>query len=152
MIRRKNFRTPTSALMYCTTIEYGKKGSFPIDQTPALPFNIDPDTGRPMSDIVKLTKIQDAVNQQAFLASLKETKSNFLPADMSDDDALMFLKPRSIQTRSQLLDWKTKLAEHQLKEKQNERNKVLSAELAKEREELYNSFMERNKQSNSKTD
>lgn len=95
-------------------VPYGKKGSFPIDQTPAKPFNIDPDTGRVMTDIQRLIKMQDAVAQQAFFAQLPEFKSNFLPSDMSDEEAVGFIKSRHLQTKSEILDYKEGLAKRAL--------------------------------------
>lgn len=116
-----------------TRKRYGAKGSFAIDQTPSLPFNIDPDTGRPMSDIQKLVKIQDAVNQQALFSQLKEFKGKYLPADMTDEDALVFIKSRHCQTKSELLDYKTGLAKYQLEQQQ----KLASVKAKEEEKRLF---------------
>lgn len=118
--------------------KYGVKGSFPIDQTPSMSFNINPDTGRPMSDVQRLVKIQDQVNQQALFASLKDYKSSYLPSDMSDEDALTFIKSRYCQTRSQILDYKESLAKYQL----DKENAAKSAALEKEKQDRYQSMID----------
>lgn len=121
-------------------IKYGARGSFPIDQTSSMPFNIDPDSGRPMSDIQKLVKIQNDVNMMALFSHLPELKSSYLDENMTDEDAVKFLKSRYCQTKSELTNWKTKLAEYQVKESQKNARKKAMSEKMKQYEEMSIKF------------
>lgn len=143
MNTRKYYNRSSLARFANLRVQYGRKGSFPIDQTPSQPFNIDVSTGRPMTEIERLVKIQNSVNQQAFFASLSEFRSNFLPDDVTDEDALTFIKSRYCQTKGQLLDYKEGLAKYQLDQqakldkaaalkKQQEENEKWLADLREE--------------------
>lgn len=118
-------------------IKYGEKGSLPIDQSMSKKFNIDPATGRPMSDVQRLVKMQNDVEMQRCFAQLDEYKSNFLPKDMSDDDALMFMCPRDKQLPSELLSYREGLTKYRLQQHEiAEQRKVADAK-AKADEEFF---------------
>lgn len=116
---------------------YGEFGSLPIDKTPSKSFNIDPDTGRPMSDVDKLIKTSDAQEMLARFSSLDEVKSNFLPKDMDDISALSFLHPRSAQLPSELAHWQEGLAQRQYQKAQAAKR----AELQKAADERVAAYM-----------
>lgn len=120
--------------------KFGEHGSCPIDQYYSQSFNIDPQTGRPMSDITSLMRMQNNVEMQAAFAALGDYKSNFLSPDISDADALPYLKPRLAQMPSELLEWRGKLDEQKLQEvtlkKQEEETKKLQEERQKEFEDF----------------
>lgn len=99
-----------------TAVNFGEKGSVPIEQAPAKDFNLNPDTGRPMSDIQRLVRVQNDVAMQAAFSQLQEFKANFLPADTSDADALKFVCPRLSQLPSELLAYRDGLTKYQLEQ------------------------------------
>lgn len=101
-----------------TRASYGQKGSLPIDQTPAKDFNVNPDTGRPMSDIQKLVKMQDAVEMQAAFANLPELKAQFLPEGTTDEDAIRFTHPKLAQMPSEMAHWKQAIGKYQVQKAQ----------------------------------
>lgn len=108
-------------------VHYGEKGSVAVDQTPAQTFNIDPATGRPMSDIQRLVHMQnDAAMSQAFSA-LPQFKSDFLPADIDDVEALRYMCPRLSQLPSELLNYKDCLVKYQLEQ---QKSKEIAAAVA----------------------
>lgn len=109
--------------------KFGEKGSCPIDQTPSQSFNIDPSTGRPMSDITAIVRSQNALEMQAKFASLPEFKSNYLPEGTSNDDALVYQTPRLAQLPSELAEYR--LHFHKLMDEKREK-----ARLEKEQKEL----------------
>lgn len=101
-----------------TAPKFGEKGSVPLDQTPSKEFNVDPCTGRPMSDVQRLCKLQSDFEMQALFASLPEFKSKFLPDSMSDADALKFVCPRLAQLPSELLEYRENLTKYQIAQAQ----------------------------------
>lgn len=125
---------------YCTRVKFGEKGSVPIDQTPSQSFNIDPNTGRPMSDIQKLVKMQNVAEQQAAFAGLSEFKSNFLPSDIKDEDALKFMCPRLAQLPSELLSFKEGLVKSKLAEQAEHQRKQAAEQKAKADKEYMEKF------------
>lgn len=128
-------------LHFASRPAFGQKGSCPIDQYYSQEFNIDPQTGRPMSDITALMRCQNQVEMQAAFAALSDYKSNFLPDDISDGDALPFLKPRLAQMPSELLEWRGKLDEKHLQEETLKQQQEETAKLEKERAEEFENFM-----------
>lgn len=121
-------------------VRFGEKGSVPIDQTPAQSFNLDPATGRPMSDIQRLTKLQDNYALQTQFAQLKEFKTQFLPDDVSNEDALKFMCPRYSQLPSELLEYRDNLLRDHLSKEQAKQQKEVLAARQKEDEEYVNAF------------
>lgn len=120
----KNFKYLRST--HSSRVKFGEKGSVPIDQTCSQDFNIDPNTGRPMSDIQRLVKMQDSYAMQSVFAQLNEFKSNYLPAETSDEDALKYLCPRLSQLPSELLSYKDGLTKMALeKQEQLAREKAI---------------------------
>lgn len=120
-----------------TPIAFGDKGSCPIDQQPAASFNIDPATGRP-SDLMTSVMRAQGLERDKLLAGLQEYKSEFLPADMSDADAIKFAQPRLCQLPSELAEFqegliKMQIDEEKAAEMENERKKFLDM-LDKEKE------------------
>lgn len=138
---------------YYTRVKFGEKGSVPIDQTPSQLFNIDPNTGRPMSDIQKLVKMQNVAEQQAAFAGLSEFKSNFLPSDIKDEDALKFMCPRLSQLPSELLSFKEGLVKAKLAEQAEQQRKQAAEQKVKADKEFMEKFRkELTEKSNKKDD
>lgn len=144
MDTRKIYNRSALSRIAHNRVRFGKKGSIAIDQTSSMHFNIDPSTGRPMTEIERLVRIQDSVAQQALFSQLSEFKSQFLPVDCTDEAALMFMKSRHVQTKSELLAYKDNLAKYQLNKAMQENQKKMAAAKAeqdkKDYEELLASF------------
>ena len=122
-----------------TAPKFGDKGSLPLDQTPSKDFNVDPCTGRPMSDIQRLCKMQSDFEMQAAFSQLTEFKSKFLPEGISDSDALKFSCPRLYQLPSELLAYRENLAKYQIAQAQ-----LAEQKKAKElREKQINEFFDK---------
>ena len=124
-MQKRNFiNTAYMRAVVSTAPKFGEKGSVPLDQTPSKSFNIDPNTGRPMSDVQRLCKMQSDLEMQAAFAQLPEFKTKYLPEGMSDVDALKFVCPRLAQLPSELIEYREGLARYQ----------IAQSQLAKERE------------------
>lgn len=122
-----------------TAPKFGDKGSLPLDQTPSKDFNVDPCTGRPMSDIQRLCKMQSDFEMQAAFSQLTEFKSKFLPEGISDSDAIKFSCPRLYQLPSELLAYRENLAKYQIAQAQ-----LAEQKKAKElREKQINDFFDK---------
>lgn len=104
---------PDSSLV--TFADYGEKGTCAIDQTPAKEFNIDPLTGRPISDITSILRSKDA-DAERIIKGLTEYKAEFLPADISNEEALKFYQPRLCQLPSELAELNEVYTKKQLDE------------------------------------
>lgn len=111
MDKRVIFNTGYLRSSFGSRVKFGDKGSVPIDQSLSQTFNIDPNTGRPMSDVQRLVKMQNDMQIQAAFAQLPEFKSKFLDEKMSDSDALQFMCPRLSQLPSELLMYRHKFTE-----------------------------------------
>lgn len=81
---------------------FGDYDSCPICQNPAQDFNIDAATGRPMEDITSLIRASDDLEARRIVNAMPEFKSDNLPDDMSDSDAIKFMKPSLCQLPSEL--------------------------------------------------
>ena len=81
---------------------FGDNDSCPICQNPAQEFNIDASTGRPMEDITSLIRASDDLEARRIVNAMPEFKSDNLPEDMSDSDAIKFMKPSLCQLPSEL--------------------------------------------------
>lgn len=137
MDKRQVFNTAYFDYASQHVIKYGEKGSLPIDQSMSKKFNIDPATGRPMSDVQRLVKMQNDVEMQRCFAQLDDFKSNFLPKDMSDDDALIFMCPRDKQLPSELLSYREGLTKYRLQQQEIAEKEKLAIAVQKERDELF---------------
>lgn len=128
-----------SYFTYCkdSVINYGEKGSLPIDQSMSKKFNIDPATGRPMNDVQRLVKMQNDFEMQRCFAQLPEYKSNFLPKEMSDEDALMFMCPRNKQLPSELLDYREGLTKYKLNQQELQNRRAALLKKQQEDEEFF---------------
>lgn len=115
-------------------VKYGTYDSVPINQASSMPFNVDPDTGRPMSVITSIIRSQNAVEQQAAFAQLNEFKSNFLPADMSNEDAFKFAFPSRCQLPSEIASLHEHFAKMKLDEETLKQEQLKQKELAEEQE------------------
>lgn len=109
-----NFRIPAESLSYSPV--YGKGDTCPIDQQPVAKFNIDPATGRPMSDLTAVLRSQ-GLDRERLLANLEEFRSEFLPDDISDSDALKYQNPRLCQMPSELAEYSEFVTQKRLEEK-----------------------------------
>jgi len=85
--------------------EYGKDDSCPVDQSPVEDFNIDPSTGRPMSDITKLVRAQSQYEKDQILKHLDERPvGDFMTLEQIRTE-LKYGKPRLAQLPSELADY-----------------------------------------------
>lgn len=119
------------------TVKYGELDSVPIDQQSARDFNIDPTTGFPMDDITAILR-SSQLEARMTLADLQEFKADFLPADMSDDDALKYYQPKFCQLPSELAE----LSERITKERFEEWKRDNQRQQDEEEENLYKEFLE----------
>lgn len=94
-------------------VVFGTKDSCPIDQSPVQSFNIDPDTGNPMSTIDVILKAQ-GLEQRKALEMLTEYKSSFLPDNISNEQALKYAVPRLCQMPSELAEWQESITQKEL--------------------------------------
>lgn len=102
--------------------KFGDKGTCAIDQSPSKSFNIDPSTGRPVSDLTALLRASDK-DAERIIKEAQQYKADFLPSDISNEDALKFYQPRLCQLPSELAElneYQTKMQLEELKEKQKE--------------------------------
>lgn len=122
-----------------TKVLFGDFGSCPIDQTPAQDFNINPHTGRPMSDIQRLVHIQNDLQLASEFAQLHEFKPKFIDKEMSDVDALKFAVPRLCQLPSELIEHRLSCAKRLMTEQQQAKD----LELQKQESEFYENIRSR---------
>lgn len=112
-------------------VEYGKGDSCPIDQSPVQEFNIDPDTGRPMSDITKIMRAESQYEKDKLYNDLKLHPDE--TGMLEDKDVLNSLKyacPRLSQLPSELADYAESLTERRINEAKDK--------MAKHREKIDN--------------
>lgn len=105
MYKRIHSNSSLASFMVASNPSYGEQDTVPIDQTPSKNFNIDPSTGRPMSQITSLLRAQSAVEMQAGFAALNEFKSNFIGKDISNEDALKYAMPSRFQLASEIAEF-----------------------------------------------
>lgn len=99
---KKNFTVIKDNMLSYVSPKYGDSDSCPISQTPAQEFNIDAATGRPMEDISALIRASDDLEARRIANAMPDFKSDSLPDDMSDSDAIKFMKPILCQLPSEL--------------------------------------------------
>lgn len=132
-MNKRNFSSIGYVKSQCLDpVVYGERDSCPINQAPAMEFNIDPSTGRPMSSITSIIRSQDAVEQQAAFAQLNEFKSAFLPADIDNETAFRYAFPSRCQLPSEIASINEHFVKMRMEEEENKRNSEL---LAKQQEE-----------------
>lgn len=95
---------------------FGSGDTIPIDQQPVKKFNIDPATGAPMSDITAVLRSQ-GLDRERLLANLEEFRADFLPEDISNEQALKYMNPRLCQLPSELAEYSEFITEKRLEEK-----------------------------------
>lgn len=127
-------------------VKYGTLDSVPIDQQACKGFNIDPLTGRPVYDMTAIIRSQ-GLEQQRLLADLSEFKAQFLPDDISDADALKYLKPRLCQLPSEMAEYQEAIVKARLKEKEDAARMEEEEKAAKEYEELLEAAKKRSSKS-----
>ena len=103
---------------------FGDKDSCPICQNPAQDFNIDAATGRPMEDITSLIRASDDLEARRIVNEMPEYKSDNLPDDMSDADAIKFMKPSLCQLPSELKRFHESIGQLMIDKKQELDNKL----------------------------
>lgn len=130
LIRPTNFHA--SCVSPCI---YGQGDSVPVDQQSAQPFNIDPETGRPMSDLTLIVRSQNKMEQERVLSQLVEYTATYLPDDISPEDAIKFSTPRMVQLPSELADWSEKVNTSEFESQVREHR-------SKMRDSLYQSLFE----------
>ena len=112
--------------------EYGKDDSCPIDQSPVEQFNIDPSTGRPMSDITKLVRAQSQYEKQQILKQLDERPLSDVMTLEQIRNELKYGKPRLAQLPSELADY----AEYAYKAVQDTKNELEQSDFDSTEKEL----------------
>lgn len=112
---------------------YGDNDSCPICQNPAQDFNIDAATGRPMEDITSLIRASDDLEARRIVNSMPEFKSENLPDDVSDADAIKFMKPSLCQLPSELKRFHESIGQFMIDKKQE-----LADKLKAEKEQRLN--------------
>lgn len=112
---------------------FGDSDSCPICQNPAQDFNIDAATGRPMEDITSLIRASDDLEARRIVNAMPEFKSDNLPDDMSDSDAIKFMKPSLCQLPSELKRFHESIGQFMLDKKQE-----LADKLKAEKEQRLN--------------
>lgn len=122
--------------------KYGDVGSVAIDQTLSKGFNLDPNTGRPDYMMTRLIRQSNNASFESLFASLDEFKSNSLPADISDTDALNFMRPRSCQLPSETIEWSHKVAQKRIEDANKKHADEVAKKQAEEDEKLYYSLLD----------
>ena len=123
---KKCFSSFVPVSVYCGA-DFGKMDSCPIDQSPCEDFNIDPATGRPMSDITKLVRAQSQYEKEQLLKHIVERPmSEVLTAEQIKQE-LKFGKPRLAQLPSELADFAEYAQQKLFDEKSDLRQKRLDA-------------------------
>lgn len=124
---------------YFENVKYGEGDSVPVDQQSIQDFNWDERTGMPMYDITALIR-SDKLAQRDILARLTEFKTEFLPEDISDEDALKYWQPSLCQMPSELAEYTERVLrariEEDLRAKGVEDEKELNTLLEKRLEEI----------------
>lgn len=103
---------------------FGDPDSCPICQNPAQDFNIDAATGRPMEDITSLIRASDDLEARRIVNAMPEFKSDNLPEDMSDSDAIKFMKPSLCQLPSELKRFHESIGQFMIDKKQEIADKL----------------------------
>lgn len=141
---------PSLNVALYAAVEYGTMDSCPIDQTPVSAFNIDPETGRPESDITKILRAQTKFEQEKLYKELVER-----PVPVSEMTAeqirheILYGRPRLAQSPSELADYAEQMQQKALDDAENARKKELSA---MRREVEDDMIKERRKSKQIKTD
>lgn len=112
---------------------FGDNDSCPICQTPAQDFNVDAATGRPMEDITALIRASDDLEARRIVNAMPEFKSDSLPDDMPDSDAIKFMKPSLCQLPSELKRFHESIGQFMIDKKQE-----LADKLKAEKEQRLN--------------
>lgn len=104
MDKMKNKTCLSASEFNQTTIKFGEKGSVAIDQMPAAQANINPRTGFAYTDIQKIMIQNDVSERRRLLDNLQQFKADFLPADVTDEQAIASCTPASMQLPSQFAE------------------------------------------------
>lgn len=115
--------------MFMERVNYGELDSVPLDQQAIQDFNFDPKTGMPTYDITALIR-SSKLDQRAVLANLEEFKADFLPEDISDEDALKYSYPYFAQMPSELAEYAEQITRLRIEDE-------LRAKGVKDDEELH---------------
>ena len=137
---KKNFIVIKDNILSYVSPKFGDADSCPISQTPAQEFNIDAATGRPMEDITALIRASDDLEARRIANAMPDFKSDSLPDDMSDSDAIKFMKPLLCQLPSELkrfhesigqfiIDKRQELADKQKADKEQRLNDAVMQQL-----------------------
>lgn len=106
-----------------TEVKFGDAGSCPVDQKPSMDFNIDASTGRPMEDITALIRASDDLEARSLANSMPDFRSSSLDDDVSDEDAIKFMKPSLCQLPSELKRFHESVGQFMLDKKAELENK-----------------------------
>lgn len=107
-------------------VKYGEGDSCPIDQSPVKSFNIDPDTGRPVSDITRLLRAQSQYEKDKIYNDLvNHEDTSGVPFDDAKglSDAIKYQVPRLAQLPSELADFTESLYQRHFDELEEKKKK-----------------------------
>ena len=119
---------------------FGDNDSCPICQNPAQDFNIDAATGRPMEDITSLIRASDDLEARRIVNAMPEFKSDNLPDDMSDADAIKFMKPSLCQLPSELKRFHESIGKFIIDKKQELADKLKAEKEQRLNDAVMNQF------------
>lgn len=101
----KRIFNPVFDVSSYVNVTFGSGDSVPVDQSPCEDFNIDPATGRPISDITKLLRAQSQYEKEQMLKKLEERPLGDVMTKEQILQSLKYGKPRLAQLPSELADY-----------------------------------------------
>lgn len=123
MYKKYDFNARENIGFYTDPV-FGDPDSCAICQNPSQDFNVDAATGRPMEDITSLIRASDDLEARRIVNAMPEFKSDSLPDDMSDEDAIKFMKPSLCQLPSELTRFHESIGKFMLDKKQELADKL----------------------------
>lgn len=126
MFVRKNFPIGTLYTDVYIKPKYGEKDTSPIDQSPVLDFNINPDTGRLMSDMTKLLHAQSQFEHDKLLKELTFRKVDLTEmTDAQINDTIKYARPYLSQLPSEMADHAEYLQQERFRLREEKRKAAL---------------------------
>lgn len=129
---RINLSFVKTSLLASEVVPFGELDSCAVDQSPSKEFNIDPTTGRPISDITCILRAKGLEKQQ-LLADLPQNEATYLPDDANEDDVLSELPDRNAQLPSELAEHTERITSRRLE--QAERKRLNEERVKREKED-----------------
>lgn len=152
MFIRKNFPIGTLYSDVYIAPKYGDKDTSPVDQSPCEDFNINPDTGRVMSDMTKLLRAQSQFEKDKLLKELSFRELDL--TEMSDEqikDAIKYSRPYLAQLPSEMADHAEYLQQERFRLVEEKRQKRIDAASREIEDEVLFEHEERKKSKSDKS-